>query len=117
MEELFAVPGQTKALLDQMDADIIAFVPGNVTTGTDRITLTGHGLSTNLRGKIVSDDTIPAGLEGLAGFYIRVVDNNTIELYDAPFGFGGTIIDITSQGVGNHTLIVMNIINIWLLLF
>jgi hypothetical protein len=73
------------------------FVSANVNTGTDRITITGHGLATNdvvtLSGSILN-------LTNGTYFVIRI-DANTIQLASTA---GGPALDITSAGAGTATL-------------
>jgi len=50
---------------------------------TDRITITGHSLSTGQQAYYQKDEaTVLAGLTDNTAYYVRAVDANTIELYD-----------------------------------
>ncbi len=79
-----------------------SFALTDVTVGTDRITLTGHGLTTDF--KITFSNVgggLPAPLTARTVYYVRVVDADTIEV---SLTAGGAAIDITTQGTGTHTL-------------
>jgi len=76
------------------------FVPGDVTIGTDTITITSHGFSDD---DIVyfSGSDIPAGLIANTKYYIV---NSTINTFKVSTSVGGTGVDITSTGTGTHTV-------------
>jgi hypothetical protein len=87
----------------------LTFTAANVNTGTDRITITGHGLATNdvLRYANVGGTAIAIGgsaltlTEGFSSiaFYAIVIDANTIQL---SLTSGGSAEDITSAGTDTH---------------
>ena len=85
------------------------FAAGDVNIGTDRFTITGHGLSTgdvlryaNTGGTAISVSgaalTLAEGLYSLA-FYAIVIDANTIQIESSS---GGGALDITDAGSGTH---------------
>jgi len=84
------------------------FATTDVNTGTERITLTGHGVTRNgSPGKIYSSGAVPAGITAGTQYYLRVIDANTIELYDTEahaINTGATTgrVNITDQGSGTH---------------
>lgn len=89
----------------------LTFAAGDVNTGTEQITITGHGLATNdvlqygnVGGTAISISGVALPLsEGFYGaaLYARVVDANTIELASSS---GGSALNITAAGSGTHYL-------------
>ena len=79
------------------------FVDANVTTGTDRITVTGHPFSNSDLALLTTTGTLPAGLATSTRYYIKSIDADTIELYsDQTLA---SIVDITAAaGGGTHTI-------------
>ena len=79
------------------------FVDGNVTTGTDRVTLTGHPFTSADSAILTSSGTLPAGLALATTYYIKSIDANTVEFYsDVALA---NIVDITAAaGGGTHTI-------------
>jgi len=89
------------ALLDD-SAD--TFVDGNVTTGTDRITLTAHFHANADEVTLTTTGTLPAGLALATTYYVRSIDVDTIELY-SDSGLT-SIVDITAAaGGGTHKIL------------
>jgi len=85
---------------------------GDVNTTTSRITLSGHGLS-NGDAVIYSNqsNTSIGGLVNNRGYFIKVIDSSTVELYsNYALGAGDQIL-FTSSSTGNHTL-TRNIVTI-----
>lgn len=87
-----AVPG---TVVDYQ-TDLALSVTG-VNTGTDRLTITAHGLSNG--DKVVPslyDQAVdlPTGINGLTAYTVTVIDANTIELYDSL----GDLVDLTTGG-------------------
>lgn len=115
-------PGDERVLVLQCESGTFRFRPGNyageafaagdVTTGTDRITVTGHSFTTGDGPyKMTTDTTLPEPFASTPDtlVYVRSIDANTIELYDSAeeaLDESGTtgIVDLTTQGVGNHNL-------------
>lgn len=90
---------------DCSDATPQNFATTDVNTGTDQITLTAHGLHTGQRIVFTSTDTVPAGLSSGTERYAIRIDANTIEVATTyANAIAGTAIDITSVGVGTHTM-------------
>lgn len=78
---------------------------GDVNTTTSRITLTSHGLS-NGDALIYSNqaNTSIGGLTNNRGYFIKVIDANTVELYsNYALGAGDQVL-LTSSSSNNHTL-------------
>lgn len=77
----------------------------SVSLSLDAFNVNGHSFKTGERVQIATDDTLPTGLAAVTDYWI-------IKLNDNYFGFAtslanalaGTIIDITAQGAGNHTV-------------
>lgn len=80
-----------------------AFSSANVNAGTDRITITGHGLNNQDPVFVAVDlgSTIPPGLSAGVKYYANVIDPNIITLSLTP---GGDVVDITDTGSGSFAL-------------
>lgn len=79
------------------------FVDGDVTVGTDRITLTAHGFVSSQQVQLTTTGTLPTGLSLATNYYVKNIDANTIELYTS--AALTTIVDITAAaGGGTHTI-------------
>ena len=78
----------------------------NVNTGSDTITVTGHGITRSAFPirfvKGVSTNTLPNSFSTTDVYYAIVIDANTIKISSTP---GGSAIDITSQGSGTNSII------------
>jgi hypothetical protein len=84
------------------------FATTDVSTGSDTITEATHGLNTG-DGPVQfsSTDTLPGGLFSGAGslYWVIRVDANTLKVASTQLNaYLGTAIDLTSVGVGTHTL-------------
>jgi hypothetical protein len=85
---------------------------GDVNTATSRITLTSHGL-TNGDILIYSNqaNTSVGGLTNNRGYFIKVIDTNTVELYtNYALGAADQVL-LTASSTGTHTL-TLNIVSI-----
>ena len=93
------------------------FQQSDVNINNETITISNHEYSTGMRVGISTTGTIPAGLNADTRlnslsqtidwfyYYVIVVDANTIKLASSRANaFAGTAINITSQGVGVHTI-------------
>lgn len=82
------------------------FVDGDVTTGTDNIAETGHGLATGDTCILTTSGTLPAGLSLLTTYYVIRVDADNIKLAaTAELAAAGTAVNITAAaGGGNHVV-------------
>jgi hypothetical protein len=79
------------------------FEDGDVTTGTDRITVTAHPFIDGAKVQLTTTGTLPAGLALATDYYVEVVDANTIEFYSDVART--SIVDITAAaGGGTHTI-------------
>lgn len=81
------------------------FATTDVTTGTDTITKTGHGMITGEGPTFfTSSTTLPAGLSAATKYWIIRVDNDNFKLATSRANaIANTPVDITSQGTGTHT--------------
>lgn len=99
--------GSTAQPVGQVDfSQLAAFLPANVNTGTNQITITAHGL-TNGQGPVfaASSATLPSGLAGDAPYWVIVVDSNTIQLASSlPNALAATAVSLGSTGTGSLTL-------------
>jgi hypothetical protein len=86
------------------------FVDGNVTVGTDSITLTAHSFQTGDYVQLTSTGTLPAGLSLATDYYVIYVDANTIQLANSlSNAHAGTVVTITAAaGGGTHTVEAMS---------
>ena len=87
------------------------FADGDVTTGTDRITLTAHAFVNKTLVQLTTSGTLPAGLALATDYYTKYIDDDTIELYsDSDLS---SIVDITAAaGGGTHTIAAFSITNL-----
>jgi len=108
--EVLVTTGNKQTYADTVKASYFVAKTFNGATAvdptTDQITLTAHGLSVN-QPLVYSNGggTTVVGLTNGATYYVKtVIDANNITLSSTP---GGTVIDITADGVGAaHTLTV-----------
>jgi hypothetical protein len=85
---------------------------GDVNTATSRITLTSHGL-TNGDVLVYSNqaNTSVGGLTNNRGYFVKVIDTNTVELYTNYAVGAADQVLLTSSSSGTHTL-TRNIVSI-----
>jgi uncharacterized membrane protein len=83
----------------------IVFAPTDIVVLTNIITKTAHGLITGTEGIFTTATTLPTGIAPATPYYIVKLTDNTFKISDTKaHALAGTdIIDITDQGVGNHT--------------
>lgn len=77
------------------------FVPGDVTPGSDIITISGQTFSNNDRVSFTTTGTLPAGLLLNKGYHIVEVSGDVFKL---SLTRGGTAVSITDAGTGTHTI-------------
>lgn len=76
----------------------------DVSAEDDTVTEAAHGFFTGLKGQFTTDDTLPAGLSAATDYFIIKVDADTYKVATSlANATAGTAVDITDQGVGNHT--------------
>lgn len=82
------------------------FIPADVDTATDAITITAHGFVTGDGPyQVSSTGTLPGGLAVSTDYFAIVVDADIFQLAsNRTNALAGTAIDITSQGTGTHTI-------------
>ena len=83
------------------------FVDGDVNTGNDRITMTGHPFAQNDRIQLTTTGVLPAGLALATNYWVNVVNVNTISL-SATFGPGSNVDITAAAGGGTHTVTFQN---------
>ncbi|NCU39995.1 hypothetical protein EOL99_03840 [Candidatus Falkowbacteria bacterium] len=84
--------------------DAISFVADVEFTATaSLITSASHGLKQNTIIKVASDDTLPAGLNASAYYYVVNVTTNTFQVATEK---DGVPVAITDAGTGTHTYTV-----------
>lgn len=89
------------------NADSIgALEVSSINTSTNRLTVTGHGLSDGDKCAVTSTDLLPGGVISNTLYYIKSIDSNTVELY--PDSGLSSIVDITSSGSGTIYLRLCN---------
>lgn len=84
--------------------NVSTFAAAAVNTATNRITVTSHGLpsSPGWQVQLSTTGTLPAPLALATNYYAKRIDNNTLEIYtDAALS---SIVDLTDQGSGTHTI-------------
>lgn len=98
-----SVDTQTKVEYDHISiqGDLVdkTFATTDVTTATDLITITDHGLVDDERVMFLTTGTIPAGLSTATIYYVVSATQNTFKVSATS---GGSAVDITSQGAGTH---------------
>lgn len=91
---------------------VLTFAPGGVNTGTDTITITGHGLVSGQKVQVSATTTIPTGLAAATDYFVIIVDANNIRLATSlANALAGTQIDITSTGAGTISLLSREVNN------
>ncbi len=86
------------------------FVDANVTTGTDTITVTGHGFHLGLPVQLTTSGTLPAGLALATTYYVISMTVDTFKLASSyANALVPTPVDITAAaGGGTHTIVIQN---------
>lgn len=87
----------------------LTFNPADVNTGTNVIAITNHGLVDGDQVQFTTTGTLPAPVVSGAVYYVVESTNSTFKLSTT---FGGTVLDITTQGAGVHTMTVRDIFTI-----
>lgn len=91
---------------DYSDSATQNFATTDVNTGTDEITITGHGLEHFQKVQFTTTGGLPAGISAGTTYYMSVVDANTIKLSTTyTNAFNATYVDITTVGSGTHTIV------------
>lgn len=83
------------------DMPTFAFVPGNVNTSTDVITITGSNLNVGQQVRFTTTGTLPGGLSLNIDYYVISPTTNTFQVSAT---LNGSAVNLTTQGTGNHTL-------------
>lgn len=101
----FITSTQAKWIYEQTATGSMSFLPAAVTTAADTITLPLHNYVTGEVVQVSSSTTLPNPLLAATNYYVIVSDANTIKLASSDTNaLAGTAIDITTQGVGTHTI-------------
>jgi len=78
---------------------------GNVIVANDSFIASKHGYPTGLKIQISTDGTVPTGLALLTNYYIIKLTVDTFALATSlSNALASTVIDITAQGTGTHTI-------------
>jgi len=77
------------------------FSPSDVSTGADLITITGHGFSDGEQVVFSSSNILPTGLSNTVEYFVV---GSTINNFQVSLTNGGLPVDITTAGVGTHTV-------------
>lgn len=94
------------AAIDNGNLAADTFVPGDVNTADDEVTLTAHGFATDDGPfQLTTGTTLPAGLSLATDYFLIVVDVNTVQF---SLTVSGAAVGITDAGVGTHTLNIAN---------
>jgi hypothetical protein len=97
-----------QALVDVNTPAAVTFAPADVTVAANTVTEAAHGLFTGLKGQLTTVTTLPAGLSAATDYFVIVVDSSTFKLATSlANALAGTAVDITDQGVGDHTFTPM----------
>lgn len=89
------------------------FVPGNVAISTERITITGHGLTAGQKIKFSTTTTLPNPLSAVTQYYAAVIDANTIRVGTTRNNAlaNSPVVNLTTTGSGTHTVSSNDTIN------
>lgn len=87
----------------------LSFSPSDVNTTTDIITIINHGLINGQPVQFSSTGTLPAPLSSSVVYYVVQSNNDTFRLSTTSTGLG---INLTTQGIGAHTLTVRSLFTI-----
>lgn len=81
------------------------FADTDVNTGTERITVTGHGYSTGTVFTLTNPGTLPTPFVISTNYYVIRIDANTIQVATSlALALAGTPINITNAGSGTNTI-------------
>lgn len=86
--------------------DLQNFLPADVNTATDIITITNHGLQNNQPITLSTSGSLPTPLTAGTPYYVIYLTPNTFQLAPAA---NDPAIDLTTQGTGTHILYTANI--------
>ena len=96
--------GNEKTFALQNDLNAKTFAASDVNTTTDAISSTSHNYYTGLVGQFTTTNTLPSGLSLLTDYYIIASTTNTFSVASSKANAdSGTVINLTTQGVGDHT--------------
>lgn len=85
-------------------AAVTGFAAVDVTANT--FTATAHGFTTGLKGQLTTSGGLPAGSSTSTDYFIVVIDANTYKIATSLANATAatpTVVDLTTQGTGNHT--------------
>lgn len=81
------------------------FVPGDVDTAANTVTIAAHGYVTGLKVTLTTDDTLPTPLLTATDYFIIRVSANVIKFATSlANALAGTAVDLTDAGVGTQTI-------------
>jgi hypothetical protein len=88
----------------------VTFATTDVNTTSNTITINNHGLTDGQVVQFSSTTTLPAGLSANTDYYVV---NSTTNTFKVSTTFGGSAVDITSQGTGTHSVTTFIINNVY----
>jgi hypothetical protein len=102
----YAAGGPLWYILDDFSANVSKnFATTDVNTGTEVITITGHGFSTGHIVQFSTTGTLPGGLSLSTSYYVIRTGANTFQVATTyANAMLGTAKDLTSTGSGTHTI-------------
>lgn len=81
------------------------FAPTDVNVASNVITITNHGFSQLHYVQFSSTGTLPGGINAGQQYYVKPLDVNTLQVFGTLQGaIQSSVLDITSQGTGTHTI-------------
>lgn len=107
---LVAATKQAAFIWDGTDAYYVNYysatcTAANVGTGPDTFAITSHKFQVGDSVQLTTTDTLPSGLSLATTYYVIVSSSNDIQFATSyANALAGTQIDLTSQGVGTHTV-------------
>ncbi len=79
---------------------------------TEIATAAGHGFSTGDRVQVSTTGTLPAPLEAVTDYFVRVMNSSTFRFATTPSNANNDIIiDLTTNGTGTHTVAPQDRVN------
>lgn len=94
-------------LTDDQPTDLVnTFVDADVNTGTENITIAGHGLETGFKVQLTTTGVLPSPLAIDTNYWVIFINTNTIQLAASyADALAGTPVNIASAaGGGTHTV-------------
>ena len=103
-QQVFTIPGNVLSYIRpkiRQHQPIVSLVPSNITVATSTFFIPNYGMLENDNVTIETTGTLPGGLSSSTTYYVV---NTTSTTFQLSLGSGGPPVNVTSQGVGSHTI-------------